>query len=893
MRGAPQFFTESFSESLIPRLLRSMRASVRVFRGLKTIKKVRTACSLCMNYCGLYAYVEDGTVVKLEGDPKNPRNRGHLCAKGLSGFLNAYSPKRITKPLIRTNKEKGLNVDPKWKEISWDEAFQIVSDKVRDALAKTELEAGERLRRRPTGPDFHIGSLQANRWSQRIIVDTFDLWSHHSGVQLAWIRAANAFRCVLSAECYCGNAVHPPSHLNTATFEVTVDPEYSKYILLVGAQAGSIIHYDTMNVARHIAENRPGGIKVVVVDPMAGYAASKAEEWVPIRPGTDAAFLLGITNLLLNEYGIYDVKFLKEKTNGPYLVGEDGHYVRSKTSGKPLVWDQAEGRPKEFDDPAVRDYALEGVFLVDGRSSRPSFEIVKTHLKKYTPELVSEITTIPQDTLRRLAREIGEAACIGKTITIDGQELPYRPFSMAWYRGFSAHRHSFIAGLAAILLPTVLGAIQVPGGVRGEPGYPEYVTKDGLMAPETELGSPYPPREVSKPTRVDAYELFPVSVYSTQIIPALLNYPERFGIDMKDFVWPDVMFIWRDNAVKNTYSPEMVARGLGKIPFIVSFCIELDETANALADIVFPDTHHLEKLSWELYLRIDEPGYWYCAKPAVKPPFESPWDNLVNTDQILLEIAKRAGFLRDVYDALNEGWKLKGTPNELDPGGDYTYQELGDRRLKSWLGPDKGSEWLMSDEGGLLVWGAKPDEKYKGAFRKGRIHVYFEFMLNAKEQLDKVVKELGVRWDTSDYQPLPDWKPCPAYTKRDNNYNLFLINYKNPVTAHSVGITNPMAKQLLSSRGHLDSVLIHPQTAAGFGIREGDEIIVENWKGTKQRGIAHLTERIHPETIAASQHKLKKGINFNFLVVLDDDTLDYVGGAIDACLLVKVCKLEG
>jgi len=854
------------------------------------ITKVRTACALCMNYCGLYAYVENGKVIKLEGDPDNPRNNGHLCAKGLAGFMNAYSPNRVTKPLMRTSGEKGLNVDPKWKEISWEEALQTVSDKVRDALAKTEREAGGRLTRKSAGGGVHIGSLEANKYSQRIIVDTFDLWSHHSGVQLAWIRATNAFRCVLSAECYCGNAVHPPSHLNTATFEVCVDPEYSKYILLIGSQAGSMIHYDTMNVAQHIAENRPGKIRVVVVDPMAGYAASKAEEWVPIRPGTDAAFLLGMINLLLNEYGIYDAPFLKEKTNGPYLISRDGHYMRSKTSGKPLIWDLNEGRAKEFDDPTIKDCALEGSYNVDSEPCSPSFALLKKYVKKYSPEFVSEITSIPPETLRRLAKEIGEAASIGKTINIDGKELPYRPFSIAFYRGLSAHRHSFLAGLSAILLPTILGAIEVPGGVRGEPPYSEYITNDGLMAPVTELGSPYPPRKVSPPKRVDAYELFPLAVYSTQIIPALMNYPEKFGINTTDFVWPEVMFIWRDNAVRNTYSPEMVASALGKIPFIVSHCIELDETANALADIVFPDTHHLEKLSWEMYLRIDEPGFWYCAKPAVKPPFEPPWDNLVNTDQILLEIARRVGFLGDVYESLNDSWKLKGTPYELDPSKEYTYQELGDRRLKTMFGPDKGNDWLMSDQGGLLVWGAKPEEKYRGAFRKGRIHVYFEFMQDVRKELDAVIKDLGIKWDTGDYQVLPDWKPCPAFDKRGANYNLFLINYKNPITAHAVGVKNPLTVQLLSARRHLDSVLINPKAAEALGIKEGDEITVENWKGTRQNGVAHLSERIHPEVVAAPQHKSKKGIWFNYLVVLEDDTFDFVGGAIDACVLVKVYK---
>ncbi|MHB2037384.1 MAG: molybdopterin dinucleotide binding domain-containing protein, partial [Nitrososphaerales archaeon] len=145
-------------------------------------------------------------------------------------------------------------------------------------------------------------------------------------------------------------------------------------------------------------------------------------------------------------------------------------------------------------------------------------------------------------------------------------------------------------------------------------------------------------------------------------------------------------------------------------------------------------------------------------------------------------------------------------------------------------------------------------------------------------------------WDTSDYQPIPDWKPCPAYANRDKDYNLFLINYKIPIMAHSFGRFNPLPMQLVSTRKHLDSVLIHPATASKLGIAEGDKIIVENREGRSQESIAHLTERIHPEVIASMQHKLRKGLDFNEFV--SEDAMDFVSAAVDACILVKVSKAE-
>jgi anaerobic selenocysteine-containing dehydrogenase len=857
--------------------------------SMKKDGKVRTACSYCMNFCGVIAYVENGQIYKVEGDPDNPHSRGHLCAKGLSGFLNAYSPKRVTKPLIRTNPEKGLDVDPKWQEISWERAIDIVATKIKEARERVEKRIGRPL---PTNPNYSITT--ANPWSHWFIVDSFDHWAHYGGVLMAWVQSIDGYIVVMSADTYCGNAVHPQSYLNTATFEVTVDPEYSKYVLLVGAQAGSIIHYDTMNVARHIAENRPGNIKVVAVDPVAGYAASKAEEWVPIRPGTDGAFVLALINLLLNEYRIFDAKYLKDKTNAPYLVGQDGLYVRDPKSKKPLIWDPIDKKAKAFDDKTIKDFELEGVYEVSGKKCKPGFQIVKEQVKTYSPEKTSEITTIPAETIRRIAKELGEAACIGQTINIHGVELPYRPVSVAWYRGLSAHRHGCMAGWAILMLPTILGAVQVPGAIRGHPRGIEYVTEDGLMAvKDIHYGAPYPPRPVTRPRRAEAFELFPVAVYSHAILTGVLNDPAKYGVDPKEFIYPEIMMIYRDNVVKNTYDPVDVIRALKKIPFIWTFNIDMDETATALADIVLPDVQNFEKLGESLYRRINEPGYWYAAKPVTKPPFEPPFDNIVSDSEVLLAMAKKAGFLERVYDTLNDIWHLRGTDVELDPNKKYSYEELMDIRLKQWLGQEKGLEWLMSDEGGLLVWGAKPEEEFPGAFREGRIHLYYEFLVSAKNDLDKMVDELGIHWETEDYQGVPDWRPCASYKNRDADFNLFLTNYKNPVMAHSVGRFNPMTQQLIKKRKHLDTVLMNPITANKLGLKDGDDVTVETAKGKKQNGKIHLTQRIHPEVVASSQHKILKGIDFNKLVSLDEDTLDYMGAAIDACLLVRVRKAEG
>jgi len=67
-------------------------------------------------------------------------------------------------------------------------------------------------------------------------------------------------------------------------------------------------------------------------------------------PGTDGAVALAMSNVILNDLRIWDAVYLKTKTNGPYLVGPDGHYVRDKETKKPLVWDAGASRAKVYDD---------------------------------------------------------------------------------------------------------------------------------------------------------------------------------------------------------------------------------------------------------------------------------------------------------------------------------------------------------------------------------------------------------------------------------------------------------------------------------------------------------------------------------------------------------------
>ena len=125
----------------------------------------------------------------------------------------------------------------------------------------------------------------------------------------------------------------------------------------------------------------------------------------------------------------------KEMTNSSYLVGPDGYWLRDKSTGKVLVWDSIDQKAKPYDDAGIKDFALEGVFEIKGEKAKPAFQMLKDHVKQYTPEWAAAVTDISVDKIRRITGEYIDAAKIGSTIDIDGVRLPYRPAATLVGRG--------------------------------------------------------------------------------------------------------------------------------------------------------------------------------------------------------------------------------------------------------------------------------------------------------------------------------------------------------------------------------------------------------------------------------------------------------------------------
>jgi len=216
-------------------------------------------------------------------------------------------------------------------------------------------------------------------------------------------------------------------------------------------------------------------------------------------------------------------------------------------------------------------------------------------------------------------------------------------------------------------------------------------------------------------------------------------------------------------------------------------------------------------------------------------------------------------------------------------------------------GQDFGWEWFK--EHGIMVWGRDMDERYPGRFIKARVPVYLEHFVQRREELDGVLREMRLDWDTSDYDPLPEWMPCKAFEQiQRGEIDAIGVHYKLPYTYGAQGNANPWINELCDKLPHSYGVLINTRLAQKKGIKDGDAIWLES-PVKKVKGVARVTQMVHPEVVGIAGHaghwaagkplSKGKGVNFNGLLPYDVDHIDLLSTANDFCAPVKVRKVEG
>jgi anaerobic selenocysteine-containing dehydrogenase len=339
---------------------------------------VKTTCALCPSGCGLDVRVVNGKAVKVEGNPLHPLNQGVCCLKGQTSLEVLYSPERIQRPRI----QKGQRGSGDWKEISWDEALGIVADKL------TELRAA--------GKSHSVALMHGElRGQMRQVVNRF---MHAYG-------SPN----VISRESLGEGTARMALWLSQG---INAQPVYdimnSNYVLAFG---GNLLESSrnvigSLGATAFMRRGRPQRGKLVAVHPRLSITGIKADEWLPIRPGTYGALALGMANVIINSK-LYDEDFVRDFTFG-FEDFEDADGVQHQ---------------------GFKSYVLE----------------------TYTLERVSAITGITTDKIARIA---GEFATNRPAIAV----LPTEP-------GELSSGNALYTALAVHALNALVGSIDAQGGV--------------------------------------------------------------------------------------------------------------------------------------------------------------------------------------------------------------------------------------------------------------------------------------------------------------------------------------------------------------------------------------------------------------------------------------------
>jgi len=331
---------------------------------------------MCACRCGIRVTLQDGEVRFIQGNPDHPLNKGVICAKGASGIMKQYSPARLTKPLLRKEgSERGAG---EFEPVSWEKAFEMMAQR----LGKI----------RSTDPKKF--ALFTGRDQMQALTGLFAKqygtpnYAAHGGFCSVNMAAGMIYTIGGSFWEFGGP-----------------DLERSKLFIMIGTAEDH--HSNPMKMA--LSKFKRDGGRFISINPVrSGYSAI-ADEWVPIKPGTDGALLLALTNEIINR-GLFDRDYLIDYTNAPELVNQDeesnefGLFIRDRSNEveegcfdpqNKFWWDSKSEQIVANRTEGADPYLLGTYTLEDGTAVKTAFQLLVDRLKEYTPEWAEKITGIP------------------------------------------------------------------------------------------------------------------------------------------------------------------------------------------------------------------------------------------------------------------------------------------------------------------------------------------------------------------------------------------------------------------------------------------------------------------------------------------------------------------
>lgn len=514
----------------------------------------------CQSRCRLYVHVRDGKVVKTSMAPFPDPRYNRICSRGLSHVQRIYDPNRIKYPMKRVGKRG----EGKWQRISWEEAIDTIVTKFKgyqeeygkQSVAFFSVSGNMAWLNGPYGAQRLANLMQAT-----VIEHSLDMSDTYGLGRV--IGSGSSF-----------NQSNDPADLANAK------------TVIVWAANPTDSHPHSW---RYIADAQDAGAKVVVIDPRYTTTASKADQYIPIRPGSDPALALAMAEVIISEK-LYDESYLLDHTVAPFLVREDnGRFLRQSdlTDVKPedpmqadpyVVWDAKAGKERILDENV--EPALEGSFTIAGIKVNTAFTVLKDFVAEYKPEAVADICDIQAVIIRDLAR----LYALNKPASI--------------FNGFIQYDNGLQTGHAWGILASLTGNIAKNGAFIGHTGLSGY----NLNIIEYLF-----PRGKTSPVVPWIYMQELIKTWEFQGKP----HPIK------------AMYIHSNNPVCNATNQNKIVNTIfPAIEFIVVVDPIETETAK-YADIVLPGTHWFETV--EFVQGPDTPTTTISEK-AVEPLYEAKSD---------------------------------------------------------------------------------------------------------------------------------------------------------------------------------------------------------------------------------------------------------------------------
>jgi len=492
---------------------------------------------------------------------------------------------------------------------------------------------------------------------------------------------------------------------------------------------------------------------------------------------------------------------------------------------------------------------------VNGDTAKPSFQMLIDSVASFTPEWAEGITGISAADTRRITNEFVTAAQIGSTITIAGVEYPLRPAAMESYASNAAnHVHGGANGWSIFLVNTIIGNQEVPGGPSNPwPSMFQVPGVDGMIqVPPSPYGPQIryePPYEFNYPPKFpDLKEFFPHGDTASTAMWAL-NNPSVYGGATQAQI--QFMFNFATNPMLSMYDEPLMEKIWANVPFNVDVEINMNESAQAYADIVLPERCYLEK--YITTATVDtvstSGGNTWLAVPVVQAPPGVP-----DAYDIFQEIANRAGFLYGkggFYDMINS-IDIYVPPLFPDINTAHTQEDFIDAICKMNFGFDKGLEWATAN-GGIRPPATPNYMTYANISGKSyRLPIYVEDHKRTADELKANMDKAGVQWDYEDYFTLPTW--IPSHIHQDTPpYDLIAMAYIQPNFAFSWGGRIPVISEAsIKLDPYAPYVWMNAQTAQAKGIADGDWVWVESEVG-RAKAKAKLSQTIHPKVIGINR----------------------------------------